>query len=142
MDDDEDDDVAPAKPQGTGFLDMDLGSGTDDEDNSFAEGDDGEEGGGGDDGSGDDEAGDFDSGSDAGDDGDVVSACSGDDPAALGAEPPPIDEINEQNIVEGPRKRARVDYAVLNAALSDDESDDGGAFYGSKAAPAPADEGA
>ena len=46
----------------------------------------------------------------------------------LGAEPPAIDVIDEGNIIEQPRKRAKVDYAELNAALSAEESDDGGAF--------------
>ena len=64
----------------------------------------------------------------------MVSRCSGDE--ALGVKVPE-DKIDVRNILEGPRKKQKLDYAALNAALSDAESDDGGAFYASLPKPRP-----
>ena len=63
-----------------------------------------------------------------------VSRCSGD--VALGVKVPE-DKIDVRNILDGPRKKQKLDYAALNAALSDAESDDGGAFYASLPKPLP-----
>ncbi|KAJ1458346.1 hypothetical protein M885DRAFT_562089 [Pelagophyceae sp. CCMP2097] len=75
-------------------------------------------------------------------DGDVASSSDGDDSsgdndedeapidaeelAALGgAEPAPhVDDLSESNIIEGPRKRARVDYTALDKALFGDVQED------------------
>eukprot|EP00629_Pelagomonadales_sp_RCC1024_P006211 CAMPEP_0119261798 /NCGR_PEP_ID=MMETSP1329-20130426/1725_1 /TAXON_ID=114041 /ORGANISM="Genus nov. species nov., Strain RCC1024" /LENGTH=458 /DNA_ID=CAMNT_0007261379 /DNA_START=168 /DNA_END=1544 /DNA_ORIENTATION=+ len=122
-----------------GFLDVELGSESDEDDEDFKS-DDGEpddepkprkkrERDAGDEEEESDESGcsgDSDEDEDSG--AEVASDCSGDDPAVLGAEPPAIDVIDESNIVAHPRKRAKVDYAELNAAMSGEESDDGGAF--------------
>jgi len=113
-----DEDDAPRAPAG-GILALDFGSGDDDDDEDHAQG--GES-------SSDDED----------DASDVVSRCSGD--AALGATVP-ADVISAANIVHGPRKKRRVDYAALNAALSDAESDDGGAFHASLPKPRAPDSG-
>ena len=100
-----------------GILDMDFGSGDDEEDEDVVSGDD----------ASDDEEDDAS---------DVVSRCSGD--VALGVKVPE-DKIDVRNILEGPRKKQKLDYAALNAALSDAESDDGGAFYASLPKPRPPD---
>ena len=62
-----------------------------------------------------------------------MSDCSGDDPARYGG-PPKRDReaVTTENIVEGPRNRTKVDYNVLNAAFSDSEESDGGAYAGGK----------
>ena len=97
-----------------GILDMDFGSGDDEDDEDHDEED-----------VSDDEEDDAS---------DVVSRCSGD--VALGVKVPE-DKIDVRNILEGPRKKQKLDYAALNAALSDAESDDGGAFYASLPKPRP-----
>jgi len=97
-----------------GILDMDFGSGDDEDDEDVVSADES-----------DDEEDDAS---------DVVSRCSGDE--ALGVKVPE-DKIDVRNILEGPRKKQKLDYAALNAALSDAESDDGGAFYASLPKPRP-----
>ena len=97
-----------------GILDMDFGSGDDEDDEDHVSGDES-----------DDEEDDAS---------DVVSRCSGD--VALGVKVPE-DKIDVRNILDGPRKKQKLDYAALNAALSDAESDDGGAFYASLPKPRP-----
>ena len=99
-----------------GILDMDFGSGDDEDDEDVVSADES-----------DDEEDDAS---------DVVSRCSGDE--ALGVKVPE-DKIDVRNILEGPRKKQKLDYAALNAALSDAESDDGGAFYASLPKPRPPD---
>ena len=120
---------------GHSILTMDLGSGSDD-DSDF--GDAPAAGGGGDSVDGSDAGGGGDSVDDSDDDSEsgcssAVSDCSGDDPARYGG-PPKRDReaVTTENIVEGPRKRTKVDYNVLNATFSDSEESDGGAYAGGK----------
>ena len=86
-----------------GILDMDFGSGDDEEDEDHVSGDESDDE--------EDDASDVN-----------VSRCSGD--VALGVKVPE-DKIDVRNILDGPRKKQKLDYAALNAALSDAESDDG-----------------
>ena len=120
---------------GNSILTMDLGSGSDD-DSDF--GDAPAAGGGGDSVDGSDAGGGGDSVDDSDSDSEsgcssAVSDCSGDDPARYGG-PPKRDReaVTTENIVEGPRKRTKVDYNVLNATFSDSEESDGGAYAGGK----------
>ena len=58
----------------------------------------------------------------------MASDASGDDLANLDVPPPDIDDVSEANILEGPRKKAKVDYQLMNALIEEEESDDGGAY--------------
>lgn len=58
----------------------------------------------------------------------LASDASGDDLANLDVPPPDIDDVSEANILEGPRKKAKVDYQLMNALIEEEESDDGGAY--------------
>jgi len=127
-DDDEGGDDAGGGDPGNSILTMDLGPSGSEADSDFDESG-SESGSGGDSGGGSRSPG---SGSDesgcSSEEDDDASECSGDDLAALGVKPRTFEDVSEANIVAGSRKRARPNYAVMNAALSDSESSDGGAF--------------
>ena len=135
-DDDDDDDAhqSQAEPAAGSILAFDADAYDEEEDSDFdsvAAAEESDSARGAADGSGESDGDDDDD--DDGDDDDDDGDASGDDLAALDAPAdadgrPVLEDVTDSNIIEGPRKRTRVDYQALNAAMfgGEPESDDEG----------------